>query len=127
MAAASAEGSCTGHDGDAITNSQPKPATTADEPSHPHDHDVSLEYQAALVYPEACRVMDRGHGDPTITCSYGMQMPRNLVINISEASGYKVMALRRIRKIVRIEGNCMHAHQPLRKAKKTVSKIGKRQ
>jgi hypothetical protein len=37
------ESSCTGHDGDAATNTPPEPAITADEPWHQHDYEVSLE------------------------------------------------------------------------------------
>jgi hypothetical protein len=36
--------SCTGHNGDAATKPPPEPATTGVEPSHLHDHEVSLEY-----------------------------------------------------------------------------------
>ena len=43
-AAARPRCSCTGHDGDAATKPPPEPATTGNEPSHPHDHEVSLEY-----------------------------------------------------------------------------------
>jgi hypothetical protein len=36
--------SCTGPDGDAGTRPPPGTVTTADEPKHPHDHELSLEY-----------------------------------------------------------------------------------
>jgi hypothetical protein len=40
-------------DGDADIRPPPEPATTADEPSHPHDHEMSLEYQAGVNRPAA--------------------------------------------------------------------------
>lgn len=49
--------SCTGHDGGDDTRPPPAPATTANEPSHPH-YEVSLEYfedvdfLRAVVYPK---------------------------------------------------------------------------
>jgi hypothetical protein len=36
--------SCTGPDGDAGTRPPPGTVTPADEPKHPHDHELSLEY-----------------------------------------------------------------------------------
>ena len=36
--------SCTGPGGGAATRPPPGTATTADEPKHPHDHELSLEY-----------------------------------------------------------------------------------
>ena len=68
----------------------------------------------------------RRKGDSTVTRLYGVQMPRDLLINISEAGGYKVMSLKLFRKILGVQGNCIHAHQPLREAEKTVTKIGER-
>ena len=35
--------SCTGHDGDDDTKPPPEPATTGNDPSHPHDYEVSLD------------------------------------------------------------------------------------